>query len=310
MRTLEKFLNYLLQNPLLKRSNILNDFLTTYKDNDFLLKKQSYSLLKPPKTAKELKTQSGLIKTAFDGEQENAIENIHNNAELNVSILRKLKTHYKALCNEMQNVSTRLHDISELWNELYKVATMYNDNDDVKKVFTLMNNYTKQWSECEQRRAELVKLDIKEYFSYVNKEFMTMKDMCVKAEGLKVSYYKESERLGNRKEELFRKGDVVKWELKEEDKRNASQLIANKRLAKEKMLPKESARVDEVKLFYGATLNEIIKEYERHKNLSGVNHANVISEYCRKEMGELVVMQGGLADTIANLYEATMRILV
>ena len=99
--------------------------------------------------------------------------------------------HYKALCNEMQNVSTRLHGISELWNELYKVATMYNDNDDVKKVFTLMSNYTKQWSECEQPRAE----------------------------GLKVSYYKESERLGNRKEELFRKGDVVKWELKEEDKR-------------------------------------------------------------------------------------------
>ena len=283
---------------------------TTHNDNDFLLKKHSYSLLKPPKTAKELKTQSGLVKTAFDGEQENALQNIHQNAELNVSILRKLKTHYKSLVNEMQSVSARLHEISVLWNELYKVATMYNDNDDVKKMFTLMSNYSKQWSECELRRSELVKLDIKEYFSYVNKEFMTMKDMCVKAETLKMNYYKESERLGNRKEELFRKGDVVKWELKEEDKRNISQLMGNKRLAKEKMLPKESARVDDVKYFYGATLNEIIKEYERHKNLSGVNYANVISEYCRKEMGELVVMQGGLADTIANLYEATMRIVV
>ena len=310
MRTFEKFLNYLLQNPLLKRSNILNDFLTIFKDNDFLTKKQSYSLLKPPKTAKELKTQSGLIKTAFDGEQENALQNIQQNAELNVSILRKLKTHYKSLVNEMQSVSARLREISMLWNELYKVATMYNDNDDVKKVFTLMSNYSKQWSECELRRSKLVKLEIKEYFSYVNKEFMTMKDMCVKAEGLKMNYYKESERLGNRKEELFRKGDFVKWELKEEDKRNTSQLMGNKRLAKEKMLPKETARVDEVKCFYGAALNEIIKEYERHKNLSGVNHANVISEYCRKEMGELVVMQGGLADTIANLYEATMRIVV
>jgi hypothetical protein len=310
MRTFEKFLNYLLQNPLLKRRNILNAFLTISKDNDFLSKKQSYSLLKPPKTAKELKTQSGLIKTAFDGEQENALQNIHQNAELNVSILRKLKTQYKLLVNEMQSVSARLHEISMLWNELYKVATMYNDNDDVKKTFTLMSNYSKQWSECELRRSELVKLDIKEYFSYVNKEFMTMKDMCVKAEGLKMNYYKESERLGNRKEELFRKGDFVKWELKEEDKRNTSQLMGNKRLAKEKMLPKETARVDEVKCFYGAALNEIIKEYERHKNLSGVNHANVISEYCRKEMGELVVMQGGLADTIANLYEATMRIVV
>ena len=159
------------------------------------------------------------------------------------------------------------------------------------------------------RRAELVKLDVKEYFSYVNKEFMTMKEICVKAENLKMSYYKESERLGNRKEELFRKGDLVKWDLKEEDKKNTSQLIGNKRLAKEKMLPRETARVEELKCFYGATLNEIIKEYERHRNLSGVNHANVISEYCRKEMGELVVMQGGLADIIANLFEATMKVV-
>ena len=128
-----------------------------------------------------------------------------------MNILKKLKTHYRALVNEMQSVSTRLQEISALWNELYKVATMYNDNEDVKKLFTLMSSYSKQWSECEMRRSELVKLDIKEYFSYVNKEFMTMKDMCVKAESLKMNYYKESERLGNRKEELFRKGDVTKW---------------------------------------------------------------------------------------------------
>ena len=307
MRSLESFLNYLLQNPLIKNSSILTDFLTIANENDFNTKQTSYNSKQPPKATKDFQTISGKIKVNFNGDHETGIKDIRTYSEVNNGLFDRLSTEYKALYNEMLSVSERLLNISNIWKDVYKNTVRFNDNDDIKAAFKAMSAITEKWSKCEQSQAEIVKKDIRDYFNYVNKEFVSMKNLCLQVENVKYTYYKESEKLGNKKEELFRKGDTDKWELKEEDANRKNELIGDKQLAMDKMLPKESEQLEELKSFYGASLNSIIAEYERHQILSGTNHANIISNYCRKQITELIALQSSLGSGIANLFEFTTK---
>ena len=307
MHSLENFLNYLLQNPLIKNSNILTDFLTITNENDFSTKQTSYNLKQPPKTTKDFRTISGKVKVNFNGDHETGIKNILTYSEMNNTLFDKLSIEYKALYNEMLSVSERLMNISNIWDDLYKHTVRFNDNDDIKEAFKSMSKISAKWSKCEQHQAKIIKNDIRNYFNYVNKEFISMKNLCLHVDTVKYNYYKESERLGNKKEELFRKGDTDKWELKEEDANKKNELIGDKQLAMDKMLPKESEQLEQLKSLYGATLNSVIKEYERHQILSGKNHANIISNYCRKQMTELTALQSSLGSGIGNLFEFTTK---
>ena len=307
MHSLENFLNYLLQNPLIKNSTILTDFLTIANENEFNTKQTSYNLKQAPKTTKDLLTISGKVKVNFNGDHETGIQNIRTYSEMNNTLFDQLSIEYKALYNEMLSISERLLNISNIWNDLYKHTIKFNDNDDIKEAFKAMSKITEKWSKCEQKQAEIIKGDIRDYFNFVNKEFLSMKNLCLQVENVKYNYYKESERLGNKKEELFRKGDTDKWELKEEDENRKNELIGDKQLAIDKMLPKESQQLEELKSFYGATINSVIEEYERHQILSGINHANIISNYCRKQMSELNSLQSSLGSGIAHLFEFTTK---
>ncbi len=55
MRNLERFLNYLIKDPLIKSSNILNDFLTIETDEELEKRKKIYNRMKTPVELKDIK---------------------------------------------------------------------------------------------------------------------------------------------------------------------------------------------------------------------------------------------------------------
>jgi len=61
MRFLERFLHALASNPLIKNSQVFQDFLSVQNENDFANLKKEYAKLKAPTKLSEFKTFNGEV---------------------------------------------------------------------------------------------------------------------------------------------------------------------------------------------------------------------------------------------------------
>ena len=61
MRNLEKFMEGLALNPLIKTSAVFFDFLSIEKESDFIVRKKEYSKLKGPSKLTETKSIDGTV---------------------------------------------------------------------------------------------------------------------------------------------------------------------------------------------------------------------------------------------------------
>ena len=70
MRTLEKFMNYLLLNPIIKCSQLLYDFISIENEADFTRKKKEYEKMNPPQNINENQSLIGIINIEVKKENE------------------------------------------------------------------------------------------------------------------------------------------------------------------------------------------------------------------------------------------------
>ena len=97
MRSIEKFFQGLLVHPLIRNSQILirnsqilYDFLSTEKEQEFHKKKQKYGKNIAPTNVKEFKTLEGDIKISVTKEKEMYLQNIEDNCNINEELLQKV----------------------------------------------------------------------------------------------------------------------------------------------------------------------------------------------------------------------------
>ena len=182
MRTLEKFLKSLTQDPLIRNSQILYDFLTIGSDEEFTKKKNEYTKMKPPTGISEMKSIDGVLNVGIAQEKEILLTNIKDNATINETLLKKLNTSYKALKGEIAIVSSRLNEISDIWNQLFQNCTKYADNTYVTESYKYMSNFSKELGENLKKQASLISIDIREYFKFLKREFRVMKEFSLRVE--------------------------------------------------------------------------------------------------------------------------------
>ena len=299
MRTLEKFMNYLIQNPITKHSQILYDFLSLASEDLFNERKTFYTKQKPSTQIYALRTLSGRINIAYNELDEIAFTKLKEHSDTNDMLFRKLNTNYKMLNNEMQVVSNRLQEISNCWKDLFFESTNYGENSNVSKVYNLMSKFTKQWSESEKKQASLSFINLREYFKYIMKEVRCVKELIAKVEGYKYTYTKEKDKLLYKKEELFKRGDVQRWEVDwNGEVVDYTKLLEDKKVAFEKMLPKETKNVMEHQYTYGCYLNKLLEEYKRHDELCGKTHCKAMIGYYTSYINELMHLKDALKDVV------------
>ena len=301
MRTLEKFLNYTLKNPILKSSQILYDFISIEKDSEFQKKKKEYEKIKPPATIDGFQMPNGHANIQIDNKKAICFENIKDNANLNENLLSKLNDNLKALKVLLDNICNKVDEIAQNWDDLSQNSVKYYDGDEISKTYEYMHNLFKNWSECLKSHCTLIHVDIREHFKYTKNNFRSMKDLVNLVETSRNAYNKNERSLMNRKEDLFKKGDTNKWELNSDDKNISSNLISDKAQALIRILPKETTNVTNMKKAYGFYLNRLIEEYERFKAINADLHKKVIIRTCIKLIEIYGDYQKGTAD-IMNFF--------
>ena len=298
MRALEKFLNYCLLNPIIKCSQIFFDFISIEKETDFQKKKKEYEKMKPPTYVEDFQTLFGKANIEINNKKVIYYENIKDNISINENLLIKLNENFKMLKTLIENLTLKIDEIAQNWDDLCQNSTKYFDGDDIIKSYEHMNKLFSNWSESLKRHNNIIFIDIREYFKYTKNHFKSMKDLVNCVENYKNTYTKNERYLINKKEDLFKKGDINKWDLNIQDKNKVNDLVKDKNLIIPKILPKETSNVINMKKIYGFYLNRMIEEYERIKSINSDNHKKNLIYACERTIEIYGDFQKGTADII------------
>ena len=284
IRTLEKFLNFLMEDPVIRVSQILYDFLSIEEPEKFAEKKKYYNNFKLPLYLRDYKSPTGKLDIAVNEEREIIYQNIKDHIELNQELLSKLNKNLKLLNGELSVVINRMDEISKNCEDLFLNSVKYCDANDIKISYYQLNDLFKHWSTTLKKNATLINVNIREYFKYTKNTYRSMKELLNVVDNYKQNYYKSKRNLITKKEDLFKKSDVSKWDLGPNKDMNVLNLLKDKNVALPKMLCSETNVVINLKQLYGYYLNSANNEYERIKKLTAFGHRQNISDNSKKEI--------------------------
>ena len=279
-RTLEKFLNLLNKDPIIRSSQLFYDFLSIEELNKFYEMKKHYNNYKLPQNLKEYKSLNGQLDIKVDDSREIFYQNIKDQTEINQELLSKLNKQFKLLNNEMNMVVSRLEEIAKNCEELFLHSVKYNSSDDIKISFYELNEMFKHWSTALRNQNSLSYINIREHFKFTKNVFKSMKDLINSADNCKQAYYKSKRNLISKKEELFRKGDITKWDLGPNKNINTQ----DKTVALPNMLVNETNSVINLKQIYGYYLNSVNNEFKKKEKIFAFGHKQNLIEKAKKEI--------------------------
>lgn len=300
MRSIEKFIAGILIHPLMRNCQILYDFLSINKEEEYFKIKSGYGKITGPTQVKEIKTLNGEIKTAINKEKEMYFCNIKDNSSYMEELLQKVTKSYKSIMNLMQQVSEKMKELSDLWHLVFTKSSKYYDNYNTSETYNIMTSIMSDWSESYKKQINILNLSIREYFRYIKNEYGYMKRMSTRVDANKGLYAKSFEKLYTTKESLFKQQDLTLWGLEKKDLENKLVFLKNKDLAFEKMLPKQTKKVNEFKYFYGSHLNSLIDEFERLRGINAVRHKSQITSFIRQICDALTEFHVSLADRLTQ----------
>ena len=294
-RSIEKFMKGILIHPLIRNDEIFYNFISTESEAEFEKKKKIYNKIQSPGSLINVKSLSGEINVSVSNEKEIYFQNIKNNADFNINTLQKITKGYKALMNQMDQISDKMKEISQYWKEIYNANLQYYEKPNTVESYNILSKIMQDWSETNKRQKILINEYIREYFRYIKNEFVSLKDLAQKVDNNKSIYNKAFDKLNSSKENLF-KQDISSWGLSSYDMDDKIKLVNNKELAFSKMLPRDTKRVDVLRKNYGFYLNSIISEYERIKDLNNKRHKTWITTFIKNLIEAFTDLQINLND--------------
>ena len=292
-RTLEKFLNLLLEDPSIKTSQIFYDFVSIEELNIFSDKKKYYNSIKLPQSLKEYKSLNGKLDVKLDENRESIYQKIKNETDISQELLSKLNKQIKSLNNEINTVIIRLNEIAKSCEELFLNSVKYNESNEIKISYYELNEMFKHWANALKKQNTVTNKDIREYFKYSKNTLKSMKELINTVEIYKQNYYKSRRNLITKKEELFKKGDITKWDLTPSNK-NIN--INDKNIVFANMLHNETNIVNNLKNIYGYYLNSVNSEFIRLQEIFSFSHKQNLIDNAKKEITTISELFKNISD--------------
>ena len=315
MRNLEKFLYYLTKDPLIKSSQILFDFLSIDKEEEYNKRKKIYNKMRTPNEFSEIKSIDGKTRLKITEIKEKNIENIRDNAAFNETALKKFNQNFKVFREEMNTVISRVLSFSPLFDKLIKISSNFSEDNIIVESYRQMQNMFNSWADILKRQNSFFCNDIKEYLKIISGNYHYIRDLAQNVENIKYSYYKISKNLMSKKMELFRKGDTSSWQLDINDKNKVGEFSKDRLTSYKKICYKDTVNAIKSKEKYGYYLNRLISEYVRMRNINAFENKDKVRQFSKKQgqimseyfkkMGEIIIVIDGcmINDAGENLME-------
>jgi len=166
MRDFNRFINAVLENPLLRSSNIVEEFLTK-NQNDFHIIKLKYKNLEKKVNLKDFVTLTGELDSTFYQDKYNLSINIPKIIEKKKNLYLNLNNALKDVINQFEIMDTKMNNLSEAF---YDLSNEYNNNFEKNDFFENFANFCKSLSNIYSEEKNFFKIDVKEFFKYMRLE--------------------------------------------------------------------------------------------------------------------------------------------
>lgn len=287
MRALTKFMNHLLENPELRNSQILYSFLTLNEKNKFEEAKKKFGKLKEPQSYSDMSTISGKVSLSLTNDTDTYYANIKKNTSSYLHLIKNFKKNCKMLLELLGSLSQKLKDISNDFEEMHKNSEKCYENQDIINSYDILQKFMNDWSVIVKKQSVLFDINVKEYFKFSKKKYKAFNILINKTEGYKNTYLKASEKLNNKKDDLFKKRDFTHMDIPQNQIGDKDAFFADRNAAFKKMLPKETHNMELTKYNYVFYLDSLFKQFEKLKNIEAVKNKDMILYYT-SESQELV----------------------
>ena len=308
MRNLERFLNYLLKDNLIKNSKIFYDFLTIEKDEDFEKQKKIYNKLKSPTEIREVKTLDGKLKIQVTEESEQYFNKIKSNAALNDTVLKQINDTLKLLRLEMNATITRISSFFPMFDKLIKIRKAYLPNNILSQSYMQLKNIFTSWRDILKKQNNFFLKDVKEYLKLLGGNYHHMKELTELVDEQKNYYRKISRNLIAKKIDLYDNRDSADWQLDPQEKKNVKNLVRDKLTAYKKICHNSTVDAIKLKEKYGYQLNKIISEHERLRSIANVENRQKLIDFTRKQSkisSDHIILMGKIIGIMDDCFESS-----
>ena len=192
MRDFNRFFNSILENPLLRSNEVIEDFLTKNQElfHFIKLKYKSFSKLV---NLNDFRTLNGELDITFYSGQlspNHILENIDNKTK----ILKEINTNLKNAISCMDNLNKYLDTLSKLFFNL-KNGYQYKQNK--FDSFDTLGRFCKNTSNFYTDKKIILEEKIREFFKYINSELKELKNLCNDSQYAKINLEKQENILIN-----------------------------------------------------------------------------------------------------------------
>ena len=254
IRNLEKFMNYLLSDKIIKSSQILYDFLCKENEKEFSKIKKEFENITPNNDIQNYQSVNGKIDIDISVEKEKKFEEIKNYCYENEKLCKQLNSNLKEIDENFNNILKKFKESSLIFDKLKNLTDKYYSNDIfTKQIYQQMKNMFLSLQNALKKEKDILKVEIKENFSFFSNNYSNFYQLIKKVEDSKKIYKKEEKELVSLKNDLYNK------------KQKESQI--NEKVDLSKILPKNTESTLEMKKNYGFYLNKTLAEFERMKFL-------------------------------------------
>ena len=166
MRDYKRFINAIIENPLLRSSEIVEEFITK-EQNEFNILKLKYKNTKKVVEMKNFISMDGELDATFYQNNFKLSLKYQKILEKKRSLLVNLNNSIKDVVYQMENINSKINNLSQIFEEL---SLLYKNNDENINIFNNFYEYCNSLSKIYNTEKQFLKIDVKEFFKYIRLE--------------------------------------------------------------------------------------------------------------------------------------------
>ena len=234
MRDYKRFVNAVLENPLLRSSEIVEEFITK-EQNEFNILKLKYKNLKQVVETKNFVSLSGELDATFYQKNFNLSTKYQKIIEKKRELLLKLNNSIKDVIYQLDLVNKKWNNLMEIFQDL---SLLYRSNDENLSIFSNFGEYCKSISNINTLEKNFLQKDVKEFFKYmrleydeVDKLFNDYKYAKINFEGCEnkiISHKKNKSNTNSNNNEEFYKFELKQKELEKDNAKRLCCFLQNR----------------------------------------------------------------------------------
>lgn len=184
MRGFNHFINSVLENKLLRSSEIVSDFLTKNTD-DFHIIKLQYKNTSKITVMKDFQTLSGELDTTYYPDKYKTSLIIQKNITNKKNLYTNLHNCLKEVITEIDSLSNKMKNLSIVFNDL---STEYKKENENNEIFENFGKICEKIGTIYKKEKNFYEIEVKEFFKYVNLELEEIEKMCKKNKYAKINF--------------------------------------------------------------------------------------------------------------------------